>query len=327
MTMSNLLKNSVPHIVAIVVFLIVNAVYFTDQVNGKVIQAGDTISSTANQQEIMKYYNENGELITWTNALFGGMPTYQIRGSNPGNLIQHVEKLMFLYISRPIGYFFASMLAFYIMLILLKVNPWLSLLGAVAFGLTTNNFILFSAGHMTKIRVINYLGLLTAGVILAFRQHRHLLGAVVFALGFALVLYVNHIQMVYYFFLTLLIYGIIELVWHIRNNQLPQFGKAVLYLTVAGVLAIGSSASKLWTTYEYGKDTMRGAPILAAETGKAASSSTTDGLEYGYATRWSNGYMDLVAGFIPGVIGGGGVTYWGANDDGTAGPAYYGAVV
>ena len=133
--------------------------------------------------------------------------------------------------------------------------------------------------------------------------------------------------MTYYFFLTLLIYGILELVRHHKQNELPSFGKSVLYLVVGGLIAIGANSSKLLTTYEYQKDTMRGDPILAADASAPKTSSNTSGLEYGYATKWSNGWMDLVAGFIPGVAGGGGLTYWGANDDGTAGPAYYGAVV
>ncbi|MEZ4935386.1 MAG: YfhO family protein [Saprospiraceae bacterium] len=326
MSAKSIIKKGTPHIIAAIIFLMANAVYFSAQLQGKVENAHDTVSARANLQEIINHREATGDRTLWTNALFGGMPTYQIDGAQPSNLIRLVDGAAQLFIPRPIGLFFAAMLVFYIMLVLLGVNPWLSIVGALGFGFTTFNYVLFGAGHITKIRAIIYLSLVAAGVILAFRK-KYLIGGLVFAVGFGLNLYANHIQMTYYFFMTLGIYGLIELAKHIKENELPSFGKAVLYLAIGGILAIGSSASKLWTTYEYGKDTMRGEPILVAESNAPATSSSTSGLEYGYATNWSNGWMDLVAGFIPGVVGGGGLTYWGANVDGTAGPAYYGAVI
>ncbi len=326
MSINTITKKGTPHFIACLIFLLVSGIYFTAQIEGKVEKSHDIVSARANLQEIKKYEKETGVKPLWTNTLFGGMPTYQIDSAQPSNLTKYVEKASRLFISRPIGMFFAAMFIFYIMLVLLGVNSWLSLIGALAFGLTTNNFILYGAGHVTKVNAIIHLGLITAGVLLAFRK-KYLLGGLVFAVGLALDLYANHIQMTYYFFLTLLIYGIIELVKHIMEKDMASFGKAVMYLAIGGLLAIGSSSGKLWTTYEYSKDTMRGDPILAVDASAPKTSSNSSGLEYGYATNWSNGWMDLVAGFIPGIVGGGGLTYWGKNIDGTAGPAYYGAVI
>ncbi len=324
--MSTIIKKGFPHLIAVSIFLILSAVYFSPQIEGKRLSSYDEVSAYANLKEILDHKEATGETTMWTNALFSGMPAYQINSAQPSNMTKYFEKLSRGFIARPIGLFFAAMLVFYVMLVLMKVNPWLSIIGALAFGLTTNNYVLFGAGHVTKVKAIIHLGLVAAGVVMAFRK-QYLMGGLVFALGLSLELLANHIQMTYYFFLTLGLYGLIELVRHIMNKDFASYGKAVLYLLIGGMLAIGASASKLWTTYEYGKDTMRGDPILAVDENVQRTSSNTSGLEYGYATRWSNGYMDLVAGFIPGVVGGGGVTYWGANDDGTAGPAYYGAVV
>ena len=326
MSANKIIKNGIPHFIAVLIFLGASALYFSSQLEGKIEKSHDIVSARANLQEINKYKALTGERTQWTNALFGGMPTYQIDSSQPSNMTGYLEKAFRLNIPRPIGMFFSAMLVFYIALVLLGVNPWLGIVGALAFGFTTFNYVLYGAGHITKVRSIIYLSMVAAGVLLAFRK-KYLLGGLIFAVGFGINLYANHIQMTYYFFLTLLIYGIFELVKHYKQQELPAFGKAVLYLMVGGILAIGASASKLWSTYEYGKDTMRGEPILTADANAPQSSSNTSGLEYGYATKWSNGWLDLVAGFIPGVAGGGSVTYWGANDDGTAGPAYYGAVV
>ncbi|MFT5764076.1 MAG: hypothetical protein ACI8X3_001504 [Saprospiraceae bacterium] len=326
MSTNKIVKAGMPHFIACLIFLAISSFYFSAQLEGKVEKSGDIVAARANLQEIIKHDKETGEKTLWTNSLFGGMPTYQIDSAQPTNMIKYVSKTSMFFIARPIGMFFAAMLIFYIMLVLLGVNSWLAIVGALAFGLTTNNYILYSAGHISKINAVLHFGLVTAGVLLAFRK-KYLLGGLIFAVGFALDLYANHIQMTYYFFLTLVIYGLIELVQHIMNKDMASYGKAVLYLGIGGILALGAGSGKLLSSYEYGQDTMRGDAILIAEAGEKITSSNSSGLEYEYATKWSNGWMDLVAGFIPGVVGGGGLTYWGANVEGTSGPAYYGAIV
>ncbi|MEO1257654.1 MAG: YfhO family protein [Bacteroidota bacterium] len=348
-------QKALPHIVAVIVFLIVNVLYFTPQLQGKRVESGDTISSAGMTQEMRQFYERTGERTLWTNAMFGGMPTYQIGAVQPTNLVKYVEHAAHLFIGRPIGYFFAMMATFYVLMLLLGVNPWLSMVGAVAFSLTTNNIVLFGAGHMTKLRVFAFFGIMTAGMILAFRK-KYLVGAVLFALGLSICLYANHVQMVYYLFITYLIYGLVELYDHFKRGELADFGKAAGFLVVAGLVALGSSTSNLWTTYEYSKDTMRGDPILKSDASVPQSSSNTEGLEWSYAMQYSNGFLDLFSSFIPGVVGGGAgepvgsnsafandlkkrggrnlvnlraPLYWGevGKTMSTAGPIYYGAVI
>ena len=128
---------------------------------------------------------------------------------------------------------------------------------------------------------------------------------------------------------------------------MANFAKASGILVIGSLLAIGASWSKISSTLEYAKDTMRGEPILENK-GEPQSSSETDGLEFGYAMQWSNGYSDIVAGVIPGFVGGssgepavkGGAFakflrgqknpkapyYWGSLPF-TSGPAYFGASI
>lgn len=327
MSTNTIIKKGIPHLVACLIFIALSAFYFSAQLDGKVEKSHDILGARANLQEIENYKKSSGDHTLWTNTLFGGMPTYQIDSSQPKNLTKHAYKASRFFIPRPIGMFVSAMLIFYIMLVLLGVNPWLSIVGSIAFGLTTNNYVLYGAGHITKIYSVIHLGLMTAGLLLAMRKKKYLLGALIFGLGMALDLLANHIQMTYYFLLTVGLYGLIELGYHIYKKDIASFGKAAGYLFVAGLLALGSNAGKLITTYEYSKDTMRGDPILAYDANAQGSSSNVSGLDPGYATNWSNGWMDLVANFIPGIVGGGGLEYWGPNVDGTAGPAYYGAIV
>lgn len=351
--MNALVKQLLPHLGAIAILLAISAFYFAPQLSGKVIRQGDIMQYKGASQEVRTFHKATGERSLWTNSMFGGMPTYQINTVFQGNYTSNLDKLIRFNINAPIGLFFTGMIGFYLMMVLLGANQWVGLIGAVAFGLTMNSLVLYEAGHVTKIRATAYFPLIVAGVLLAF-QKKYIWGAIIFAVGFALNLFANHVQMTYYFFITLLIFGVAQLVYSIQNNELQHFLKASTALIIAGILAIGSAASNLFVTYEYSKDTMRGDPILLSEgAGDPGSSSETEGLAWDYATRWSNSGIDIAAIFIPGAAGGGSSEkvstsspvykdptwrrgyveraggraplYWGGPDF-TSGPVYLGAI-
>ncbi len=351
-----MLKRILPHLIIIASFLAICAFYFMPQLQGKVVQQGDIIKYRGMAQETRDFVKETGENPLWTNAMFGGMPTYQIEVNRQSNLLWYVDRGLKFYINHPIGIFFLAMLSFYILMLALGINPWLGAIGAVTFGLTTNNLVLYEAGHMTKVHAIAYLPMVAAGVILAYRK-QYLAGGILFAAGLGLNIFANHVQMTYYFGLTLLIYGVARLIHDTRNGEITHFAKGTGVLVAAALIALASSAVNLWTTYEYSKDTMRGEPILKTEAvtnvQDVQSSSETDGLAWDYAMGWSNGTIDLFSSFIPGVAGGGSgekvsknaaiykdlrkkgaqlgnnfraPLYWGALP-GTSGPIYFGAII
>jgi len=352
MATPNPFQRFLPHLAAAGIFLFVSIIYFLPQIQGKVVPAGDIISFRGMSKEIRDFKEKTGERTLWTNSIFGGMPTYQIDSAQPSNLLHHVEKASNLFIPRPIGYFFAMALMFYLFMISLRVNPWISIIGALAFSFSAGNMTLFEAGHMTKLRVLATFGLIAMGMVMTFRKE-YLKGGIIFALGLGLSLYANHIQMTYYFFLALGIYILIEIVNLLKNGQGVHLGKALLVLLLATGVGVGSSASKLWTTYEYAKDTMRGDPILTSTSSVAKTSSQTKGLEWEYAMVWSNDWVDLASSIIPRAAGGGSgekvgtksalykdlkrkganigknfkaPLYWGGLPS-TSGPYYFGAII
>ncbi len=62
-------------------------------------------------------------------------------------------------------------------MVVLGVNRWVGVIGAISFGLATNNLVLFEAGHTSKLGAIAYMPLLAAGLLLAFRDKKYLAGA------------------------------------------------------------------------------------------------------------------------------------------------------
>ena len=304
--MGPIFKKILPHLLSTVILLLISVVFFLPQLEGEKVRQGDVINYIGMAKESQDFRQETGKRTLWTNSMFGGMPTYQITTVRAGNQLQHLDRLFRLFGGgdQPIGRFFTAMIGFYILLMVLGMNPWLGVAGAVAFGLTTNSVILFEAGHMTKIRSVAYFPLIAAGMLLVFRKS-YLWGGLLFAIGLGLNLYSNHIQMTYYFFLTLIIFGIAQLVDSLRKKEMPHFWRSAATILAGTALALGTAASNLWVTYEYSKDTMRGEPILEKTGQVVESSSETDGLAWDYAMQWSNGVIDVFASFIPGVAGGG----------------------
>lgn len=305
--MNSFVKKALIHLAVLASFLAIVAIYFSPQLEGKVMSQGDIEQYKGMSQESRVFEEKTGRKMLWTNAMFGGMPTYQINTVNSGNLLRHLDHLMILGIDVPIGRFFLAMTTFYILMLCLGVSPLLSAISAVAYGLTTNSLILLEAGHMTKIMTLGYFPLVAAGMVLTFRR-KYLVGGLLFALGMGLDIYSNHVQMTYYFALTLLIFGVAALVFSIRKGEMVHFAKAAGILIAAGLIGAGAAASNLLVTYEYSRDTMRGKPILeqdATAANNESNSSAVEGLAWDYAMQWSNNTLDLFSAIIPGVVGGG----------------------
>lgn len=342
-----MIKKVLPHIIAAVVFVIMGVIYFMPQLEGKVIVASDTMQVRAMQQEVVAYEKETGIKSLWTDAMFGGMPTYHITSAQKNNFLEPVKKVMTLGFKYPIGGFLLGMFSFYIMLLLLGVNHWLAIIGGLLFSFSSNNLILYEAGHTSKVATIMTSPLVISGMLLLFRK-KWIVGLAVFSLGMGLNIMSKHPQMTYYLGMVMGLLVIIYLINAIRSGALVDFAKSMGLILVGVLLGIGASTSELWTTYEYSKDTMRGKPILTAEASDASSSSAVEGLAWDYAMQWSNGGLDLLSSYIPNAVGGGsGVTiskdsnfgkavrspkelpapmYWGALPF-TSGPIYFGALV
>lgn len=345
-----------PHIVAFVIFLLTVFMVFSPQFSGKSLRRGDITSYQASTKEMRDYQEATGERATWTNTSFGGMPTFQMSTVRDGNKLHVIHKGLTL-IPAPAGSFLLGMVCCYLFLILLGVDPWLSIAGAVATGLATTLIVVYAAGHSSKTITIFYLPVVAAGTLLAFRK-RYLLGGLIFGLGMGLAIMANHPQMLFYFGLTFPILGIVKLVEAIKEGELAHFGKAIGALVAGLLLAVGAGASNLLTTLDYTPASMRGGQVLESplvdETSASADGTVPEnGLSWDYAMRWSANLKDIVATYAPLAAGGGSgqafddnsfatafrqagfqppaanrvPAYHGGKIEGTAGPEYLGAVV
>ena len=307
-------RGMMPHLIALGVFLVVCCAFFFPQLQGKSVVQGDILHGNAIAQEVDAYKTETGKEALWTNAIFGGMPTYMIRFPVKSNKSWLLERTTRLWLKSPIGIFLSAMIGMYILLLCLGVGTWTSIFGAVVFGLMTNHMVLFEAGHNSKLRVLFQTGPMLAGLIMVYRK-RYLTGGILFAMFLAVGVFCNHYQMTYYLGMYAGIYVLMMAYHSHRNKELEAFAKGSAVLLLGTLIALACSSSRVLTAAEYAQDTMRGDPILQDNQATANSSSETKGLSWEYAMDWSNGSEDLLAMLVPRAAGGSGREITGTNSN------------
>ncbi len=337
-------KDVVPYLVAIVLFVVITMIYFNPLLQGKKLKQDDIINHKGMSKEITDFREKTGEEALWTNSMFGGMPAYQISVKYKSNLFRYIDKIFLLGLPRPAGYVFLYFVGFFILLLTLRVNPWLSIAGAIAFAFSSYFFIILDAGHNSKAHAIGYMAPVLAGIILTYRG-KYILGGILTALFLALEIQAGHPQITYYLLIIVVILGLVELGYSVYDKQLKKFLIATGILVLVAVFAVLTHFTNLWATYEYGKDTIRGKSELTLN-----QENQTSGLDKDYATDWSYGIAETFTLMIPNTKGGatdalannekaldkvdrnykqiiaGQNQYWG-DQPFTSGPVYVGAVI
>lgn len=301
-------NNWIPHISALVIMMVLSFAYYAPALGGKVLSQSDNLQSKGAQTEIRNHQEKTGDVPLWTNSMFGGMPTYQILFDKESNLTRHVYNALLLWqgILSPHTATFLLMMMMYVLMMSLGVDWKLGVIGAVLFGLATNNVILFEAGHSTKIITTAYIPIVIGGVILAFRG-KYLVGGALTAIGMAMQVLANHVQMTYYMVILLIFLGIFELVWAIKDKTLPNFAKAVGIIGISAILGVMANTAMLWTTYEYTAETQRGVKELtlpAPGADSTTASTVKEGLDKDYIFNWSYGIGETMNLLVPNARGG-----------------------
>ncbi|MEQ9440554.1 MAG: YfhO family protein [Cyclobacteriaceae bacterium] len=297
----NFKQHILPHLVAIGTFLIIMVIFFSPMfLENKTLQMGDVLQGWGAGQEIKEFRENTGEEALWTNSMFAGMPAYLINIKYQGEeIINTFHKILSLGLPRQVEVIFKGMVCFYILLLVFKVRPYLAIAGGIAFGMGTFNLISMEAGHIWKVEAIAYMPLVLAGIHLAFRGKR-LWGFTLTALALALEIDSNHLQITYYLFLLVLIYGAAMLIQAIREKTLASFGISMAILSLAALLAVGTTLGRLWNTYQYGQYSIRG-PSELTSTSEATQGS---GLDRDYAFAYSITPLETFTLLVPDLFGG-----------------------
>ncbi|OUS11204.1 hypothetical protein A9Q93_11745 [Nonlabens dokdonensis] len=295
-------KKIVPHLIVFVVFIVAALAYFHPVLSGKKLYQSDIVQYKGNARQLIDHRETTGEELYWTDAVFGGMPTYQLGARYDYDIIDGLDRAL-RFLPRPADYLFLYFASFYVLMLVMRVDWKIGLLGALAFGFSTYLIIIIGAGHNSKAHAIAYFPLVISGIILVF-QKRYLAGFVLTALAMALELQANHPQMTYYLLITVAVLGVAYLIDAAKKNMLPHYFKSIGIMIAAVVLALGTNAANLLATSEYSKESTRGVPNITINA-QGESVQKTNGLDYDYITEYSYGLSESMNLILPRFAGGG----------------------
>jgi len=313
-------QNIIPYITAIVIFLLITFIYFSPLLEGKKLKQHDIAMWKGMSKEIVDHREATGEEALWTNSMFGGMPAWQISVKSSGNLTTYIGKIVSLGLPYPANAVFVYFLGFFVLMLVLKIDPWVALIGSIAFALSSYFFIILGAGHTSKAYAIGYMAPVLAGIILTFRG-KYWQGALLTAVALALEIKSGHLQITYYLLIIVIIYGIYQLIESVISKDYSHFFKASGFLFIAALLAVSTHTTNLWATYDYGQDTMRGTPELTKD-----ATNKSSGLDKDYITAWSYGIGETWSFLIPNVKGGASGLLGNVEEIKAADPAYRNAI-
>ena len=343
-----LLKKCLPDVLAVLLFAVLAfAYFFPADIEGRILYRHDASAGRGAGQEGIEYLQKTGERSRWTNALFGGMPTYQMAPSyGSTNLLTKAVDAYHLWLPENVWFVFAYLLGFYILLRAFDFRQHLAALGSIIWAFSTYFLIIIAAGHIWKVWALAYLPPMIAGIVLAYKG-RYLWGLLLTAIFTAFEINANHVQMTYYYLFIILFLVIGWLVEAIQQKQLVRFAKATGVCIVGAAIGVCINLSNLYHTWQYSQESMRGKSELVK---KNSENQTSSGLERDYITQWSYGIDETWTLLVPNTKGGASMPltqsdkamekadqnflpiyqqlgqYWG-EQPGTSGPVYVGAFV
>ena len=343
-----LLKKCLPDVLAVLLFAVLAfAYFFPADIEGRILYRHDASAGRGAGQEGIEYLQKTGERSRWTNALFGGMPTYQMAPSyGSTDLLTKAVNAYHLWLPENVWFVFAYLLGFYILLRAFDFRQHLAALGSVIWAFSTYFLIIIAAGHIWKVWALAYLPPLIAGIVLAYRG-KYLWGLLLTAVFMAFEINANHVQMTYYYLFIVLFLVIGWLVEAIQKHEMVRFMKATAVCIAGAAIGVCINLSNLYHTWQYSQESMRGKSELVKQN---SANQTSSGLDRDYITQWSYGIGETWTLLIPNTKGGASMPlsmsetamkhadenyvsiynqigqYWG-EQPGTSGPVYVGAFV
>lgn len=295
-----LLGKSVPHIVAVLVFLLVAAIYCKPVFEDKVLIQEDILQWQGMARNSFQFKETHGHFPLWSNGMFGGMPAYQIAmESGVWSLPGGFYNLMTLNLKKPACFFFLASLCFYFLTRVLRINPYIGIIGGLAYAYATYNPVIISVGHETKMQSVALLPAFVGSLILIYEK-KYWLGATLTVLFTALLVSFGHMQIVYYSLITAVGLSLGYFIQWTRQREYRHMGMAGIIALSAGIVGILANAVVLFTTYDSSKETVRGGSELADK----QSNYTGNGLSNDLAFDFSMYKTEPLVMLVPDLYGG-----------------------
>ena len=296
--------NIAKHITVIIFFIITAVLFFSPVLKGKKILQNDIVQYSGMSKELKDYRSNYEKETYWVNNAFSGMPTYQLGAKYPHNYIKKLD-LLIRFLPRPADYLFLYFIGFYFLMLSLKIEYRLAVLGALSFGFSTYLIIIIGAGHNAKAHAISYMPFVLGSIIYVVRK-KYIIGFILTAIFLGLQLTANHFQMTYYLMFIVIVLAIWFVVKCIKENDRVHLIKTIVVLFTSLVFSLLMNSSNILTTMEYSKESTRGnSSSLTINSDGSPKENFSKGLDREYITQWSYGVFESLNLFIPKIVGGG----------------------
>ena len=303
MILKNFIKNYFKHFCVLILFCFISLLYFYPVLQGKKILQNDIVQYSGMAKQQSDFREKTDSETYWTNGAFSGMPTYQLGAKYPHNYIKKLD-LLLRFLPRPADYLFLYFLGFYVLMLSLKVEYRLAILGALSFGFSTYLIIIIGAGHNAKAHAIAYMPLVIAGVLMVFNG-KYSKGFLLSSLALGLQFCANHFQMTYYLMFIVLIIGFFTLIDCWKKDKIRHYFRSLSILFSALFIALLLNATNLMATSEYAGESTRGNSSELTINPDGTFKEASTGLDKAYITQWSYGIFESLNLFIPRIMGGG----------------------
>ena len=296
--------NIAKHITVIIFFIITAVLFFSPVLKGKKILQNDIVQYSGMSKELKDYRSNYEKETYWVNNAFSGMPTYQLGAKYPHNYIKKLD-LLIRFLPRPADYLFLYFIGFYFLMLSLKIEYRLAVLGALSFGFSTYLIIIIGAGHNAKAHAISYMPFVLGSIIYVVRK-KYIIGFILTAIFLGLQLTANHFQMTYYLMFIVIVMAIWFVVKCLKENDRVHLIKTIVVLFTSLVFSLLMNSSNILTTMEYSKESTRGnSSSLTINSDGSPKENFSKGLDREYITQWSYGVFESLNLFIPKIVGGG----------------------
>ena len=170
MQIKDRIKPALPHLIAVLIFIVVSFVYFYPVLEGKVLKANDSTVSKINSKEIQDFRDKNrtGTIMDKFDFQRDACLSYfhQISGKSH-EICRHLPQVYSRCLFQSC---FFQWLVFIFFFLFSVSKPWLAIAGALAYGLTSFFFQVLGAGHNTQAIALAYMPPFIGGIYYAYKR-------------------------------------------------------------------------------------------------------------------------------------------------------------
>ena len=279
-------------IIPIISFLFLNELILDD----KIPLASDMVA----HEPIKKWINSTSEFPHWFPNLFSGMPSYGGYIYTPGHPLKIILDFLLFNIGVKL-WFYLSLggLGLFFFLRFLKVSKYSSLFAGIAYSLTPYVFGLISAGHNNKIMAGGFIPWVVFGAIYVFK-YPSIKSVLFLSIVSALQLWTNHPQIVYYTWMVIGLWWLLDLIFIIvkKENKVKKTLNNFWLILLSLFISLLMVSDPYYEVYTFQKESNRGAPSVLDDT-----NDTKKGTKWDYATQWSFHPSESISLILPYYFG------------------------